>query len=163
MTALMTQKMTLVWHSATAERGAPCAVKAWIELGSRLHKTLIQPKFMWQETCMKTKSPSERSVLNKLDLHWMQLLDITKIIATDEIDRTKYPFAKRSSSFLIQSFEKQLIFEAQTERQRDDIVDGFKTLVARLGSKILVGDGDVLNEFFSPLGASVPGEAPKLF
>ena len=56
----------------------------------------------------------------------------------EEIDRMKYPFAKRSCSFVIQSFTKEMVFEAVCETERNDIVDGLKMMVARLGSKIQV-------------------------
>lgn len=158
MHGLMNSRKTLVWHGT--EDNTQEAVKAWIEPGSQLQSVLIQPKFMWQQTLGKDKRDTERRVLKARIFHSLDLLDITKIVATEQIDRVKYPFAKRSCSFVVQSFEKELVFEAVCETERDDIVDGLKMMVARLGSKILVGDGQVLNEFFTPMGASVPGDVP---
>ena len=110
---------------------------------------------------MATISEQTKGVaLNTRILHSVDLLDITKIVATEAVDRTKYPFAKCSCSFIVQSFAKEMVFEAVCESERDDIVDGLQMMVARLGSKSLVGDGQVLNEFFTPIGASVPGNIP---
>lgn len=158
MHGLMNSRKTLVWHGN--EDNTQVAVKAWIEPGSQLQSVLIQPKFMWQQTLGNNKRTNERRVLNTRIFHSVDLLDITKIVATEAIDRTKYPFAKCSCSFIVQSFAKEMVFEAVCESERDDIVDGLKMMVARLGSKILVGDGQVLNEFFTPIGASVPGNIP---
>lgn len=158
MHGLMNSRKTLVWHGT--EDSSQVAVKAWIEPGSQLQSVLIQPKFMWQQTLGSDEKTNERRVLNKRIFHSVDLLDITKIVATERIDRRKYPFAKRSCSFVVQSFAREMIFEAVCEAERDDIVDGLKMMVARLGSKILVGDGQVLNEFFTPIGASVPGDIP---
>lgn len=158
MHGLMNSRKTLVWHGN--KDNSQVAVKAWIEPGSQLQSVLIQPKFMWQQTLGSGKRTTERRVLNKRIFHSVDLLDITKIVATERIDRKKYPFAKRSCSFVVQSFVREMVFEAVCEAERDDIVDGLKMMVARLGSKILVGDGQVLNEFFTPMGASVPGDLP---
>jgi len=160
MCDLMNTRKILVWHGN--ENDSPVAVKAWVELGTQLQTALIQPKFMWHGTLGKDKHEVERRVLNKLTFHSLELLDITKVVPTEHINRKRYPFAKRSHSFLIQAFSKEMLFEAISEKERDDIVDGLKMTVARLGSKILVGDGRVLNEFFTPTGASVPGEPPCL-
>jgi len=159
MHSLMNSRKTLIWH--TTEDNTQLAVKAWIEPGSQLQSVLIQPKFMWQQTLGKNNRKTERRVLNTRVFHSLDLLDITKIVATEQIDRMKYPFAKRSCSFVVQSFTKEMVFEAVCETERNDIVDGLKMMVARLGSKILVGDGQVLNEFFTPIGASVPGDIPS--
>jgi len=159
MHSLMNSRKTLIWH--TSEGTTQLAVKAWIEPGSQLQSVLIQPKFMWQQTLGKNNRKAERRVLNTRVFHSLDLLDITKIVATEQIDRMKYPFAKRSCSFVVQSFTKEMVFEAVCETERNDIVDGLKMMVARLGSKILVGDGQVLNEFFTPIGASVPGDIPS--
>ena len=129
----MNSRKTLVWHGN--EDNTQVAVKAWIEPGSQLQSVLIQPKFMWQQTLGNNKRTNERRVLNTRILHSVDLLDITKIVATEAVDRTKYPFAKCSCSFIVQSFAKEMVFEAVCESERDDIVDGLQMMVARLGSK----------------------------
>ncbi len=139
------------------------AVRAWIEQGSHIHGGLIQPKLMWQETCGKETKASDgsRSILNTMTFHSVELLDISKVVPLLNVNRELYPFAKKSCCFIVEAYEKEMIFEAETIAQRDEIIHGLKVLVARLGSKIIVGDRDVLHEFFSPIG-TVPGEAPAI-
>lgn len=162
---LLTSKKTLVWHHATNHTNSKCttaAIKAWIELGSQLQSALIQPKLMWQESHSKNMTRRENSVLSNLPFHAVELLDISGIFILKSVDRSLYPFARKSCSFIVKSFDMELLFEASCTEERDQIVEGLKLMVARLGSKIICGDGDVLREFFNPLGASVPGEAPQM-
>ena len=58
-------------------------------------------------------------------------------------------------------FIDNLLFEASCQQERDALVQGLKGLVARLASKIIVGDERVFDEYFTPFGAVVPGEAPE--
>ncbi len=153
-----------MWHRGSTEGATdpPVAVLSWIEHGSQLDSGLIQPKFCWRRSY--SKEPHSKSVLKFSRYHGIDLLDISRIVAADNyIERIFYPFVKRRNSFVIEAFEEELIFEARDEAERDDIVEGLKLLVARLGSKIIMGDGRVLDEFFSPMGASVPGRIPSVF
>ena len=156
----------MVWHQETTYNSceSPVAIYAWIETGTQLDCTLIQPKFCWQEAY--TKKTDQKSVLqNALTFHAVDLLDISKIVPADDfVDRDRYPFIKRNSSFLIEAFggSQVMVFEARDESERQDIMDGLKLVVSRLGSKIIVGDCTVLNEFFSPFGAQVPGGIPSV-
>jgi len=52
-----------------------------------------------------------------------------------------------------------MLFEAGSEVERDRLAYALKLAVARLGSKIIVGDAGVFDEFFVT-GNGVPGEAP---
>lgn len=159
----MNSKRVLIWHRPCTDEKTfhPIAVHAWIEQGSQLDTTLIQPKFCWRKTY--EKEPHDRSVLTIHSFNAVDLLDMSKIIAVNKSTyRGKYPFMQRKNSFFIEAFDHELLFEARDEMERDDIVMGLKLLVARLGSKIMIGDGRVLDEFFSPLGATVPGRIPKV-
>ena len=153
-----------MWHKKSTEVSSdpPIAVHAWIEPGSKFESALIQPKFCWRRN--HGNEPHGRSILNIPSLHAIDLLDISKIVAADNyVGRQNYPFVKKCCSFLVEAFDEELVFEARDEDERDEIVEGLKLLVARLGSKIIIGDGRVLDEFFSPLGAFVPGKVPKVF
>mmetsp|Transcript_20466 Transcript_20466/g.30740 ORF Transcript_20466/g.30740 Transcript_20466/m.30740 type:complete len:629 (+) Transcript_20466:46-1932(+) len=160
----LTTRRLMVWHQEANQNSCepPVAIHAWIETGTQLNTTLIQPKFCWQEAY--TRKPDKKSVLqNALTFHAVDLLDISKIIPVDGIvTRDRYPFVKRNSCFLIEAFggSHSMVFEARDETERQDIIDGLKLVVSRLGSKIIVGDGTVLNEFFTPFGAQVPGDIP---
>jgi len=157
---LMGAKMLLIWHRPVGM--SPLAVHSWIEHGSYIHAGLIQPKLMWQESCGKEHKDSERFILNKMEFHSIDLLDISKVVPLNRVDRTLYPFAKTSCAFLIHAYDKEMVFEAESTADRDKFMDGLKILVARLGSKIIVGDKDVLEEFFTPASSSVPGRAPDI-
>lgn len=160
---LMNSKRVLIWHRPSTDEKTfhPVAVHAWIEQGSQLDAALIQPKFCWRKSY--EKEPHDRSVLTIRRFNAVDLLDISKIVAVrTSTYRGKYPYIKKKSSFVIEAFDQELLFEARDEIERDDIVDGMKLLVARLGSKIMIGDGRVLDEFFSPMGASVPGRIPSI-
>ncbi len=196
----MTEKRLLVWHNDTLLEpfGSPVAVHAWIEYGSQLPATLIQPKLCWKEIVKNTNketvittndynnynkvttvlpssssisssSSTPREILNNpttFTFHGIDLLDISKIISMDDIlDRTRYPLVQRNCCFLVEAFGgcQQMVFEARSEMERDDIMEGLKLIVSRLGSKIMVGDSTVLREFFSPLGSVVvPGGIPEI-
>ena len=157
---LMGSKMLLVWHRPF--ESSPVAVNSWIEHGSYISAGLIQPKLMWQESCGKERKDSERFILNTMSFHSIDLLDISKVIPLNRVDRDLYPFAKPSNSFLIQAYDKVMVFEAENTAGRDKFIEGLKILVARLGSKIIVGDKDVLEEFFTPASSAVPGRAPDI-
>ncbi len=160
----MNSKRVLLWHrpSTVDKIFHPIAVHAWIELGSQLDTTLIQPKFCWRKSY--EKELHDRSVLRIRRFNAVDLLDISKVVAVSKsIFRGKYPYMQRKSSYVIEAFGQELLFEARNETERDDIVEGLKLLVARLGSKIMMGDGRVLDEFFSPLGATVPGCTQTIF
>lgn len=157
---LMGTKLLLVWHRPF--ESSSVAVHTWIEHGSYIHAGLIQPKLMWQESCGKERKDSERFILNKMSFHSIDLLDISKVIPLNSVDRELYPFAKKSHCLMIQAYDKEMIFEAESANERDIFIEGLKILVARLGSKIIVGDKDVLEEFFTPASSSVPGQVPDI-
>ena len=83
--------------------------------------------------------------------HSIDLLSIVSISPPETIDRTKYPFAKSKLCFAIASqAENTQIFEASSEQQLVEFVNCLKLAVARLVSKIIVGDVNVIEEFYSP-------------
>ncbi len=83
----------------------------------------------------------------------IELLNIVRIVVPKEIDRQLHPFVKKESAFtIVTNAEEEYLFEAATQDERDKFVFAFKVMVARLASKIIVGDKDVFDEFFTPLG-----------
>lgn len=160
---MMTSRLILVWHRPPTNSGetAPIAVKAWIEQGSQLQSALLQPKFMWQETHGKDQLKSKQTVLKTLNFHAIDLLDVSRVLVRDSLDKTKYPFAKASCCFTIYAFDQEMLFEASSEKERDHIVHNLKEIISSLGAQIIVGDGRVLDEFFNPVG-SVPGQIPGI-
>jgi len=160
----MSAKKLLVWHrkSLINVRHPPLAIHAWIDHGTQLDVDLIQPKFSWQET--QRKREHSKSVLSNCKYHSVDLLDICKVIPLDRInvDRHDYPFVRRSCSFLIQACDLEMVFEARNDVEKDYFVEGLKMVVARLGTQIIMGDGRVLEEFFSPMSSAVPGGFPSI-
>ncbi len=159
----MTTKRLLIWHnhSGSDSSSSPIAVHAWLEQGSQLNSALIQPKLCWTEVHKEEiLSRNKSSIFNKtFSFHSIELLDITKIIPIDfSIDRKIFPFVRLGRSFIIEAFGglQVMVFEARDEKERDAMINGMKMAVARLSSKIIVGDCSVLGEFYSPYG-SVPG------
>lgn len=128
----------------------------WIERGQQLSKQLIHPKIVWSQ---RTQSGGH---IPNATLHCADLLDIVRILEIGQIDRKKYPLAHPKKSFLIETLDLKLVFEASSERERDRLVSGLKVAVARLGSKIITEDEGVFVEFFVTPGdeASPWGHAP---
>ena len=140
-------------------------VIAWIEQGSRLSGQIIQPRLVWRKPSHLKSSIHNLSgnTLRQQELSSIELLDIYRILkATDEI-KIEHPLAKTNNCLVVTTTNNgSYVFEAQSEIDRDRIIDGLKLLVSRLASMIIVGNNDVFNEFFNPRG-SVPGAAPSLW
>mmetsp|Transcript_13657 Transcript_13657/g.19534 ORF Transcript_13657/g.19534 Transcript_13657/m.19534 type:complete len:534 (+) Transcript_13657:353-1954(+) len=157
---IMNAKINLIWHKSSEKSRAssPIAVSAWIELGSQLRSALIQPKFMW-----RPHHQTGSSCISTEDLHYVDLLDISRILLMSHKDKELYPLAKMSCSIVLQSFDRRIIFQASSELERDWIIYGLKLTISRLGSKIITGDEEVFSEYFTPFQASVPGDVPEFF
>lgn len=85
----------------------------------------------------------------------VELLNIVRIVVPATIDREMHPFVKKDCAFVIvTNDEQETLFELATKDERDKFVFAFKIMVARLASKIIVGDKDVFDEFFTPLAAT---------
>lgn len=157
--------MTLLWHPTQDEHNtnrSPICVKAWIELGSRLQDSFVQPKLMWN---VAYEHGLNRKTLNisRQRPEFLQLLDICRILDTHTrtIDRKLHPLANKNTSFVIETSNEIFLFEAKSVCERDHFVYGLKLVVARLASQLIVGDMQVYEEFYTPGGAQVPGEAPS--
>lgn len=157
----MNTRMTLIWHPApdTGSKQSHQCVSAWIELGQQLRKTIIQPKFMWRRT---QPVANGRIAISNDDLHGIDLLDIARVLEVSKINRKIHPFARKSCSFSVETLEYSHIFEASSEAERNHVVQAIKLIVARLGSKIILNDNTVFDEFFSNMFFSVPGKEPHL-
>lgn len=161
--------LTLIWHPHRGEikNNAPICVKAWIELGCRLKGRVIQPKFVWrsayhQDNNNGTTGSNKRVNHNNKSrqisskspggpLYSVDLLDISRILSSQDIDRQKFPLAKKSTSFtLVTSDSKYHLFEVADRSKKDRVVSGLKLVVARLASMIIVGDKKVFDDFFYP-------------
>lgn len=118
---------------------------------------------MWVDR-HKTKSKNRVSVPHTKNVASFDLIDVARVLAVDSVDRKKHPFAKPSSCFLVKTLDKSILFETKSAAERERLVRMMKLVVARLGSKLIVGDQSFFEEyFFMGLPESGPGEAPALF
>jgi len=152
------ETLHLVWHPSQDEQNtnkSPICVQGWIELGSQLKNTFVQPKFMWRASY----EPRKRNLHLLRPPKSIDLLDICRILEASKINRSKHPFAKTGCSLTIETNLEIFLFEAFSNQERDRIVYGMKLVVARLASQLIAGDIGVYEEFFSPFG-EVPGGHP---
>lgn len=113
-----------------------------------MQSVLIQPKFMWSP--LRPPLPQKNcAATGNVDHYCADLLDISRVVAVDHVDRNTYPLAKQSCSFYIVTLDQKLMFEAQSDAEKNWIVNGLKLMVARLGSKLLVEDHSVFDEYFT--------------
>ena len=133
----------------------PIRVESWLEMGSRLKSSIIQPKFSWRSKYKFDNylhlPRSKRICLEKL--YSIELLDIVRILKPTTIDRKLYPFARLECSFTIfTNSNDKFHFETARKDECDRFIYGLKLAVARLASRIIVGDDGVFDEFFCPWG-----------
>lgn len=121
-------------------------------MGSCLKKRLLQPTFVWRANDQTAFSSRLLRIKSIQTPESIELLNIIKIFAPTEINRQMHPFVKLDCAFtLVGNDEEELLFETATKDERDKFIFAFKLMVARLASKIIVGDKDVFDEFFTPL------------
>jgi len=139
----------------------PRCIQLWFERGNRIRRNdIVEPKLMWREAYHPDLA--SRRKLNSSSTqgpHQVCLLSICRILeVADTVDRKKYPFAKKSCSFLIRTCDDtEYMFEASSEEIRERILHQWKLVVARLASQAVVGDGEgMVGEFFVPTSFSVP-------
>lgn len=151
---MIVNEIPCILHStATKTFKHPIMIKAWFEMGSCLKTTLVQPKFVWRS--ITSEFSSRKDMINSIQRpEGIELLDIVRILKpTNETNRLAHSFVKLSNSFsLLTNNGEEYLFELASEEERNKFVFSFKLLIARLASKIIVGDKDVFEEFFSPQG-----------
>mmetsp|Transcript_2523 Transcript_2523/g.3380 ORF Transcript_2523/g.3380 Transcript_2523/m.3380 type:complete len:864 (-) Transcript_2523:178-2769(-) len=131
----------------------PVCVQAWFEMGSRLPSKLIQPKFMWRVAYQPDLHHKKKLHPSCVNPDSVELLNIIRVIVPTTLDRSLYPFAKLKHSFwIVSNDQERYLFEANSQKGRDTFVLGLKLVIARLASKIIVGNEDVFDEFFTPWG-----------
>mmetsp|Transcript_4818 Transcript_4818/g.9188 ORF Transcript_4818/g.9188 Transcript_4818/m.9188 type:complete len:579 (+) Transcript_4818:449-2185(+) len=149
---LMHGTYTFIWHpnnNIPMKTCHPLIVKCWFEMGSCLITKLVNPKFFWKNISPSQPHSKASSGNTYVSPQHIDLLDIVRIFTPTNIKRDTYPFAKQQSSFLISTNEsKEFLFEAKSTDERNRFLFVMKLMVARLASKIIVGDSDVFSEFF---------------
>jgi len=122
--------------------------------------TLVHPKFFWKSICpgqARSKASSDNTLY--VAPQHIELLDIVRILTPTDVKRDTYPFVKQQSSFLISTNgNEEFMFEAKNTEERNRFLFAMKLMIARLASKIIVGDRDVFTEFFSASGLNMDSD-----
>ncbi|KAI2497199.1 hypothetical protein MHU86_17293 [Fragilaria crotonensis] len=123
----------------------PISVQLWFERGQILHcgQTIIEPQFMWRQCA------TQRHEI--VMPHRMRLLSVCRVLPVEKMDRSKYPLARTSHSFLVRMVTgDEFLFEAASESERDFILQRWKLVVARLATLAVFEDlVSMQDEFFS--------------
>lgn len=170
----MNETWTLTWHPTPKGKTsskisktrnstsitAPRCIQLWFERGNRVRRNdIVEPKIMWRDAYHPDLASQRKLNFSTTQgPHQICLLSICRVIEAKTIDRKKYPYAKKSCSFMIRtSDDEEYVFEALNQKQRDHIVHTWKLVVARLASQAVVGDGEgMVGEFFVSSVFSVP-------
>lgn len=160
----MNERFTFILHTkdqTSKSSSAPHATTAWFERGQHLGSgSVIQPRFMWHLVERNSTKKFKRKIaLPTTGAVSFDLVDVSRVLSVGTIERKYYPFAKPSSCFLIKTLDKSFLFEAKSADERERVVRLLKLVVARLGSKLIVGDQSFFEEFFVTMPDG-PGEAP---
>jgi hypothetical protein len=158
---MKSEQIPLLWHPTPTEKQpnqSPQCVTAWIERGTYLlTESFVQPKWMWkpaQEMNLNTRwlniahKPPER----------VDLLEISRVQDSLEIDQQCYRFVHKKQSFTIETQSEVHVFEAQSVRDKKRIVFGLKLTISRLASLIMTRDSRAVEEFFEPVHLHVTGK-----
>lgn len=123
----------------------PICIQLWFERGHILHfgQTIVEPQFMWRSVLGQHLKPP----------YQVRLLNVCRVLPLDDIDRSKYPLARASHSFVIRLVHgEEFVFEAASEKDRDAIVSRWKLVIARLAMLAVFEDIDAMSsEFFTPM------------
>ncbi|GFH45420.1 hypothetical protein CTEN210_01895 [Chaetoceros tenuissimus] len=133
----------------------PIICRCWFEMGSCLRKVLVQPNFSWRPLSPKTSSCRQDRINLIQAPMFVDLLNIVRLTEPTVLDRSQFPFAKIENCFMITTNSKEkFLFEAKNREEKRKFLFSTKIMIARLASKIIVGEKDVFDEFFTPLSSS---------
>jgi len=159
--SMMNERLLVMWHPTQCKKSpnrAPILARLWIESGVYLiDGSFLLPKLSWVKAFGQQAKGTigTNGNINKLDL-----LEICRIRACDQVDRSLHPFANGRLSWFIETQQDIFLFESETVEERDRIVYGLKLVVARLASLLMLRDIRAADEFFGAVSNGVPGEAP---
>jgi len=164
---------TLTWHpsvgdmeSSTASSpstispssgsaGQPHCCSVWIERGTLVdnNTVMLEPNLMWRQAY---QPHLHKNKLNKTSQKpfSLRLLNLCRIL--EDYDRSKYPLARPSCSFLVKTADVgDILFEAGSPEERSDIVRRWKLTVARFATLAIMEDLETIcAEFFAPVSRS---------
>jgi len=165
---------TLTWHPNSENRkkykishNKPVCINMWLERGTVITNSgvVIEPAFMWRDAYQPLLL-SQHKLNNSTQKPWsMRLLNACRVtpfisntsdIYPRPINRTKYPIARHSSSFLLKSCGgEEFLFEVKNPDEAIAIAQRWKLVVARFASLAVTEDvGGIAKEFFHPTSES---------
>ena len=135
----MNQKWDLVWH--TEKSSVP--VRAWMERGTVVGEEMLEPALVWRHG---KHAP--------MQLHF---LSICRILAATPVDQRKASIVARPSCTLrlLTSSGDEYFLEAASPSERNEILNMWKTCIARFATLAVLEDLDnIQKEFFHHLSHS---------
>ncbi|CAB9502879.1 expressed unknown protein [Seminavis robusta] len=158
--AMRNETLTLMWHPTQSEKHpnrSPVCVNLWIESGVYLvDGSFLLPRLSWS-VAYENNLGAKKLNVSRSEPDQIDLLDVCRIRVTEKIDRKLHPFPDPRKSFVIETQDETYLFEAQTADERNRIVYGYKLVIARLASLLMLRDSRAVEEFFGSASAMVPG------
>jgi len=154
------ERLTVIWHptqTADCPNRPPQCVNLWIESGVYLvDGSFLLPRLSWN-VASENDLGSNKLNVSKAEPDQVDLLDVCRIRIPEKIDRTLHPFPDARKSFVVEAQDDEFLFETQSTEERNRIVYGYKLVIARLASLLMLRDPRAVEEFFGSASAMVPG------
>lgn len=159
---MKSEQIPLLWHPTPTQKHpnqTTQCVTAWVERGTYLvQQSFVQPKWMWMPA-QEQNLDARRLNISTESPQRVDLLDITRLIDSPNIDRHRYPLVRKRRCFTVETKTTVLVFEAKSAADKKRIVLGLKLTISRLASLIVTHDPRAVEEFFEPV--QEPGKAPE--
>ena len=167
----MERGIKLIYHESPS-RASPndanwiqSTVKLFIRPGDCHGTRLKQPNLAWAVLPAVSRMKLVGSFDEGEKSLWTNvgLLDVISILV-DEGENNANPNAAPSPSFfsITATDGTVYVFEAPSAKQRDYVVKGLRSVVARMNYQILAGDANVIGELYSEDAGVSTGELPNL-
>lgn len=141
----------------------PICVNVWLERGTVIAQSgvVVEPSFMWRDA-YQPLLPHRRTLNASTQKPWsMRMLNACRIAPcgggsggspASSLDRTRYPLARLSSSFVVKASDGQeFLLEARSHDEVLAVTDRWKMAVARFASLAVTEDVErIAKEFFHP-------------
>jgi hypothetical protein len=143
----------------------PLCINIWIERGTviPLSGAVIEPLLMWRDV-YQPELTDRRKLNQSTQKPWsIRLLDTCRISnVQDNLNRSTYPLARKNCSFFLRTCTGQeLLLEASSQEERDNLCQRLKLAVARFASLAVTEDIDQISkEFFHSKSLSIVGNSP---
>jgi hypothetical protein len=137
----------------------PICTNIWLERGTVINNSgvVIEPAFMWRDAHQPNLTRRRQLNASTKKPWTMRLLNACRInpcksSSSGDLDRSKYPLARRSCCFFLKSCSGQeFLFEAQSPDEMVMITQQWKIAVARFASLAVTEDVvGIASEFFHP-------------